>query len=350
MIEYNIQLKVATVQAEPVWLDADKTIDKAIGFIEEAAKNGAKLIAFPEVFIPGYHWHSWCGSPAYALKFARRYLLNSMSVGDARMQRLMAAARDNNIYVLTGYVERGGGNMGGGSLYMAQVFISDTGEIIGNRRKLKPTHTERSVYGEGNGSDLVVWETPIGRVGGLNCFEHFQPLEIYAMATMHEQIHVASWPSFCLYPHEGTYACSVVEPNDMVTRMYAMETQSFVLCATTLVTEECHKVFCDTPEKIDLLGHGGGFARIYHPSGVDLAPNHIPEDEEGILYADIDLNDILEAKAFIDPVGQYSRPDVLSININRNSNPFARVTGEPLPNQDIIDANARFKAMSKEKE
>nr|WSX54024.1 hypothetical protein OG409_36955 [Streptomyces sp. NBC_00974] len=176
MVEYRGAFKAAVVQAEPVWLDADAAIDKRIALIGEAARAGAQLIAFPETFIPGYPWWLWLDSPAAGFGFFARCHANSLTVNGPRFQRLLDAARSNAISVVSGYSERGCG-----SLSMGQVVVSAEGELIGTRRKSKPTHVERTAFGEGDGSDLAVYDTALGRVGALCCGEHLQPLTKYAV-------------------------------------------------------------------------------------------------------------------------------------------------------------------------
>lgn len=316
MIDYDVQIKAAAVQAEPVWFDADATIGKSIDLMAEAAANGADIIAFPEIFVPGYPWQMWIKDQTSAAWFAKHYLVNGMQLGDARMRRVMAAARDNAIHVVMGYVE-----IAGSSAYMSQMFVDDRGNLVGNRRKLKPTHVERGIFGDGNGSDLQVWDSKIGRVGALNCWEHFQPLERFTLAAMHEQIHVACWPSFSSTRQDGFYL-GRIEPNEAATRMHAIETGSFVLCATQVVSQSAADHFAgDDPTQRELLGLGGGFARIFHPTGLGMVKELDPHDE-GIVYADLDLNDILAAKSFIDIVGQYSRPDVFDLRVNVSKHPW----------------------------
>jgi aliphatic nitrilase len=198
---------------------------------------------------------------------------------------------------------------------MSQVFIDAKGTIVGNRRKLKPTHMERTVYGEGDGTDFQVHEFPFGRVGALNCWEHFQPLSKFMMYSLHEQIHVASWPSMSMY-QPGSPQVSI-KTSETVTCSYAIEGACFVLCSTQVYGKAAQDRFCDTEDKKALIPIGGGFARIFGPGGDSLA-EPLSEEEEGILYADLDLRVILEAKAAADPVGHYARPDVLSLLVNAN--------------------------------
>lgn len=309
MVEYTGAFKAAVVQAEPVWLDADATIDKSIALIEEAARAGAQLIAFAETFIPGYPWWLWLDSPASGFQFFGRYHENSLTLDGPRFQRLLDAARANDIAVVAGYSERSGG-----SLYMGQAVISADGELVGARRKLKPTHVERTVFGEGDGSDLAVHDTALGRIGALCCWEHLQPLTKYAMFSKHEQVHVGAWPSFSVY--KGAAYALGPEVNTAASQLYAAEGQVFVLAPCSIVGDAALDLFCgDDPVKRQLLQRGGGFARVYGPDGRPLA-EPLPEDAEGILYADIDLSVIPIAKAAADPVGHYSRPDVTRLLLN----------------------------------
>ena len=321
MVEYIAKSKVASVQAASVWLDADATIEKSISLIREAARNGAAMIAFPETFISGYPWWIWLGTPLWGSQFVPRYHQNSLTLEGKRMSRLREAARQAEITVVMGYSERSGG-----SLYMSQAIIGPDGELIGNRRKLKPTHVERSVYGEGDGSDLAVFDLPFGRLGALCCWEHYQTLTKFAMYSQHEQVHVASWPSQSLYqPMVRTFGLQV---NEAAMRMYAVEGQVFVVNSSNVIDQDCLDLFCDTPEKRKLLELGGGWARFFGPDGGDLAAP-LPHDEEGILYAEIDLSAISLAKAAADPVGHYARPDVLSLRFNRSKAVKVEYLGEP---------------------
>ena len=326
MPSYNSTVKAACVQAEPVWLNADATIAKSIQFIEQAARAGAQLIAFPEVFIPGYPWWIWLDDQKWGMQFIVPHHENALEVGDARMERLQAAAQRNSIAVVMGYCERQAA-----SRYMSQVFIDCDGAIVGNRRKLKPTHAERTVYGEGDGSDFLVHEFPFGRVGGLNCWEHFQPLSKFMMYSLHEQIHVASWPSMSMY-QPGAPQVSV-KTSETVTCSYAIEGSCFVLCSTQVYGKAAQEIFCDTEHKKKLIPIGGGFSRIFGPGGESLA-EPLAEDAEGILYADLDLRLILQAKAAADPVGHYARPDVLTLLFNPNGRTPVRYvdgTGHIMP-------------------
>ncbi|WP_261768796.1 MULTISPECIES: nitrilase-related carbon-nitrogen hydrolase [unclassified Rhodococcus (in: high G+C Gram-positive bacteria)] len=195
-----------------------------------------------------------------------------------------------------------------GSLFMSQAIIDDGGDVIAVRRKLKPTHVERSIFGEGDGSDVRVHKTSLGNLGALNCAEHIQPLTKYAMYSMSEQIHVASWPSFSIY--RGAAQALSAEVNNAASLIYAVEGQTFVLAPCALVGQAGLELFCDTEHKRQLLQKGGGFTQIYGPEGSTLA-QPLDETEEGIMYADLDFDmlDIAKnayAQSGTTPVPTYS--------------------------------------------
>ncbi|WIV54401.1 carbon-nitrogen hydrolase family protein [Amycolatopsis nalaikhensis] len=323
------QVRVAVVQVEPQWLDLAAGVEQVVELIADAAAGGARLIAFPETFLPGYPWWIWLGSPAWGMQFVPRYSAHSMTRDGAEMTRIAAAAAEHGVHVVLGFSENAGG-----SLYMAQAFIDDTGHVLSVRRKLKPTHVERSVFGEGDGSDLQVHDTKLGRLGGLNCWEHFQPLTKYTMYSLGEQIHVGSWPSFSVY--RGGAKALGPEVNTAASLVYAVEGQTFVLAPCGVVGDAAIETFCDDDVKKQLLLKGGGFARIYGPEGSELAAP-LAETEEGLLFADLDFSLIAIAKSAADPVGHYSRPDVFRLRVNLGANPRIVHSGAEQPEPEFED-------------
>ncbi len=319
MTQEQGKFKVAAVQAAPAFLDLEASLDKAIGLIAEAARNGAALVAFPETWIPGYPWWVWLGSPAWGMRFFKAYHDNSLAVGSPGFERLAAAAAQHRIHVVAGCSEREGG-----SLYLAQTLFGPDGKVLFHRRKLKPTHVERTVFGEGGGSDLVVQQTALGRIGALCCWEHLQPLTKYAMYSMQEQIHVGAWPSFSLY--EGAAYALGPQVNTAASQLYAAEGQCFVVAPCGVVSQAMIDLLCDSDDKRALLKPGGGHARIYGPDGAPLAEPLAP-DAEGLLYADVDLGLITYAKAAADPAGHYSRPDVTRLLLNRSPRRAVEIVG-----------------------
>jgi len=303
--------KVAAVQAAPVFMNKDATIKKTITLIEQAAQGGAALIVFPETWIPGYPFWAWLGPPAWGMQFVQAYSQNSLEVDSADFEKLKEAAAANNIQVMLGFSERYNN-----TLYIAQALIGNDGSLRFARRKLKPTHVERTIFGNGDGSDFHVVDTPIGRVGGLCCWEHIQPLSKYVMFCDNEQIHCAAWPAFGLY--EGVAYSLGHEVNMRASQIYALEGQCFVIAACALVTPETYDAMGLNDEQKALLSLGGGHSKIFGPDGSQISTDLDP-DVEGLVYADIDLSLIAIAKAAADPAGHYSRPDVVQVLLDRTN-------------------------------
>ncbi|WP_158807835.1 carbon-nitrogen hydrolase family protein [Beijerinckia sp. L45] len=313
----------AVVQAAPEFLDVDATVEKTIALIEEAARQGASIVAFPEDWIPGYPWHVWLDTPAanFQRGFVGRYFDNALSYDDANAAKIAAAARDGRICVSLGIAERSGG-----SLYIGNWIIDAEGRTLVRRRKLKPTHMERTVFGEGDGSDLVVRDTPLGRIGVLACWEHLQPLTKYAMYAQNEQVHIAAWPGFSLY--KGVAYSLGAEVSLAATQTYALEGGCFVLAPSAVTSQAMVDLMCDTDEKRRLLEVGGGFSMIYGPDGSPLVERK-PETWEGVICQEIDLAKISLAKAAADPAGHYARADVTRLLINRRPNVRVQEFGLP---------------------
>lgn len=306
------KFKAAAVQAAPAFLDADAGVARAIAWIQQAADEGASLIGFPEAWIPGYPWWIWLGPPAWGMQFVQRYFDNSLSAGGEHLRRIEKAARKARIEVVLGFSERDAG-----SLYLAQAFISASGETRAVRRKLRPTHVERSVFGDGDGSHFRVFDTALGRLGALLCWEHLQPLSRYAMFSMNEQLHVAGWPTFSLYS-DFAYAFGH-ELNLAASSTYAAEGQCFVIASCGVVTRSMLDAM-NPPCPPEFLRPGGGYAMIFGPDGRPIA-TPLAADEEGLVCAEIDMSTISLAKAAADPAGHYARPDVVRLLLN----------AEPLP-------------------
>ncbi|KAF2814255.1 putative nitrilase [Mytilinidion resinicola] len=308
-----MQVRVAAVQAEPVWLNLSGSVDKTIALIQQSAKDGVQVLGFPEVWIPGYPWGIWTTSVIGNVPMIHEYMANSLVRDSPQMRRIQTAVKEAGMFVVLGYSERDGA-----SLYMAQSFISPEGEIVHHRRKIKPTHVERTLWGDGQADSLTcVVPSKFGRIGGLNCWEHLQPLLRYYEYSQGVQIHVASWPPEFEMPDPKKIAWQYHETGEAsyrASQFMAIEGQTFVLVATQILTEE-------NLEKNNLTGNpvtktpGGGFSMIFGPDGKPLC-EPLDTGEEGVLIADINLRDIDYAKTFIDTVGHYARPDLLSLLVN----------------------------------
>ena len=305
-------IKAAVVQAAPIFMDLEGCLDKARGLVERASREGARLVAFSECWVPGYPWWIWLSAAAHNIKYFQQYHENSLAVGSEAFEELRRIARDNGVFLSVGASERDHG-----SLYIGQFLFDDRGELPQARRKLKPTHAERTVFGEGDGSHLQVLDTDLGKIGQLCCWEHIQPLTKYAMYSMHEQVHIAAWPSFSCYPQAYSLG---PQANSAVSQVYALEGQCFVLAPCGVISNNMVDLLAETDAQAQLIRAGGGFAQVYAPDGSPMC-EPLPEDQDGLLFAELDLGAIAVAKSFADPVGHYSRPDVTRLLLNRSPQP-----------------------------
>lgn len=251
-------VRAAAVQAASPNYDLAAGVDKTIELARQARDEGCDLIVFGETWLPGYPFHVWLGAPAWSLKYSARYYANSLSLDSAEFQRIAQAARTLGIFIALGYSERSGG-----SLYLGQCLINDKGEMLWSRRKLKPTHVERTVFGEGYARDLIVSDTELGRVGALCCWEHLSPLSKYALYSQHEAIHIAAWPSFSLYS-EQAHALSA-KVNMAASQIYSVEGQCFTIAASSVVTQETLDMLEVGEHNASLLKVGGGSSMIFAP-------------------------------------------------------------------------------------
>ena len=314
----NSKFKVAAVQAAPVFLNLDATVEKTCSLVDEAASNGAQIIAFPEAFIPGYPWWIWLGNADYGMKYYIQLYKNAVEIPSLATQKLSEAAKRNKVYFSVSVTEKDGG-----SLYLTQLWFNPDGDLIGKHRKLKATNAEKTIWGDGDGSMMPVFNTEIGNLGGLQCWEHFLPLNVAAMASMNEQIHVSSWPIGM--PYEGHLFG--MEQCITAAKYYAITNQVFCLVSSQIWTNEMQEAICETDEQKNFMKIGHGFARIFAPNGLEIG-NKLSHDEEGITYADIDLDQIIPGKFLIDSAGHYSSPSVLSLNFNKTPLKTIRQIGD----------------------
>lgn len=307
---------VAAVQAEPAWLDLDASIDRTIELLKEAASKGASLVAFPELWIPGYPFFLWVKDFGATMPLTLKYMKNSLEVQSHHMERLKAACREAGIWISFGFAEKRNA-----SLYMSNAIINADGEIVMSRRKMKPTGVERVLFGEGSGDTLSnVVDSPFGKIGNLQCWEHIQPLLKFHTYAQNERIHVASWPA--CFPAAGFEHWGLSrEGVTAVSRTYAIESGSFTVVASQIVTREnAAKVGLEyegTQEAriksgVFMAPPGGGCTAIYGPDG-SLLTEEIAGDAQTILYAKVTEDQTHLAKLLADCVGHYSRPDLLRL-------------------------------------
>ncbi|KAH2132649.1 hypothetical protein KXV35_009428 [Aspergillus fumigatus] len=308
--------KAAAVNAEPGWFDLEESVRRTIHWIDEAGKAGCKFIAFPELWIPGYPYWAWKVNYQESLPLLKKYRENSLPSDSEEMRRIRNAARTNKIYVSLGYSE-----VDLASLYTTQVLISPSGDILNHRRKIRATHVERLVFGDGTGDTTEsVTQTEIGRVGHLNCWENMNPFMKAYAAALGEQVHVAAWP---LYPGKETLKypdpfTNVAEANaDLVTPAYAIETGTFTLAPWQTITAEGLKLNTPPGKELEDPHIYNGHGRIFGPDGQNLVA-HPDKDFQGLLLVDIDLDECHLPKALADFGGHYMRPDLIRLLVNTN--------------------------------
>ena len=305
----NKTIKIAAVQATPVFLDRDATVEKTCRLVEQAGENGARLAAFTESFIPAYPDWVWAvpaGEEGLLNELYAELLANAVEIPSPATQRLCQAAKRAKTTVVVGVNERNV-EASGGSLYNTLLFISDQGEILGRHRKLVPTGGERLVWAQGDGSTLAVYDTPFGKLGGLICWENYMPLARYALYAWGVQIYVAAtWD-------RG-------EPWLSTLRHIAKEGRMFVLGVGMALRKD------DIPDRFELkkrfYSHVGewineGGSAIVNPDGEFIAGPLL--EQEGILYAEITPPEMHGPKWMLDVAGHYARPDVFQLTINRQA-------------------------------
>lgn len=260
-----------------------------------------------------------------SLPLLKKYRENSLQSDSPEMHRIRAAAKENSIFVSLGYSE-----LDLNSLYTTQVMIDPSGTVINHRRKIRATHVERLVFGDGTGDTLKsVVDTEIGRIGHLNCWENMNPfLKAYAVS-LGEQVHVAAWP---LYPHATTLKypdpyTNISDANsDIVTPAYAIETGSFTLAPFQTISAEGVALQTPpgkTPEDNSVYN---GNTRIFGPDGQLIAR---PENDfEGLVFVDVDLDETHLSKALNDFGGHYMRPDLIRLVVDTDrKDSVSRVNG-----------------------
>ena len=308
--------KVAVVQAAPVLFNQDATIAKACDLIGQAAEQGAQLILFPEAFIPAYPrglaFGTVVGSRSpVGRRIWQRYWENTVEVPGPATRKLGEAAKKANVYLAMGVIERDM-ERSTGTLYCTLLYFGPDGRLLGKHQKLKPTAGERLIWGEGDGSTLTVIQTEIGRIGGLICWENYMPLARMAIYNKGVELYLAPTADA-----RDTWQATL--------RHIACEGRCFVLGCNQYMTKDMYpedlKELKELDEQPEIMCRGG--SAIISPLGKVLAgPLY---DQEGILFADLDLAAIARSKFDFDVVGHYARADVFQLIVNEKPS-FSVVT------------------------
>ena len=304
------KVNIGIVQSAPVYLDIKKSLEKVEALLTEASTKGAELVCFGESWFTGYPaWIDYCDEyakwdfePTKEI-FAKTYA-NSLDVTGPEVAQIGKWAKELGLVVVMGINEKVTSGPGNGTIYNSLLTWNERGELANHHRKLMPTHTERLLYGQGDGAGLKAVDTAVGRVGGLICWEHWMPLTRQTMHNSGEHIHIAVWPK-------------VHEMLQIATRSYAFEGRCFAVgvgqimrvkdIPTELTLPDALK---DKPEQ--MLLNGGSC--IVGPDG-----QYVMEplwDQEGVFTAEVDLNRCYEEKMALDVTGHYQRNDVFQLDVN----------------------------------
>jgi nitrilase len=303
-------VRAAVVQASSIFFDRKGSIEKTIQLTSDAAAKGAELIVFPEAFISAYPRGMDFGAVVGARsdegrEMFRRYWASSVDVPGPDVDILAATAQNHKVHLVIGVIERDGG-----TLYCTVLFFSPDG-FLGKHRKLMPTASERLVWGFGDGSTLPVYDTSLGKLGAVICWENYMPLMRMAMYSKGIQLYCAPTAD-----NRDSWLASI--------RHIALEGRCFVLSCNQFVrAKDYPDDLCPSGNPEDIISRGGSC--IVDPFGNFLAEPHF--EDETILMADLDMAEIARGKYDFDVVGHYARPDVFQLLVNERETPVTVLSG-----------------------
>ena len=312
----NEQLKIGLCQIAPIWLNKEKTLQKIIDYLQQAAAEKCDLAVFGECVLSGYpFWLELTGGAAFNSEIQKEiyahYFHEAVEIDNDDLKVICDIAKENSMAIYLGCLERAK-DRGNHSLYCTLAYINENGDICSTHRKLMPTHEERLVWAIGDGNGLKVHELKNFHVGGLNCWENWMPLTRSAMYAQGENVHVAVWPG------------NLRNTADL-TRHIAKESRSFVVSVSGLMRKEdisntlplADKILENAPE---IMADGGSC--LSAPDGSWVIEPIV--GKEAMLHATIDLAEVRKERQNFDPSGHYSRPDVMQLQVNRNRQKIVR--------------------------
>jgi nitrilase len=303
----------AAVQAAPVWLEAQATAEKAVSLIKQATDKGARLIVFPEVFLPGYPYWNWITDPVTGSAWFERLVRASVFLDGPEIALICEAAASAKAYIVIGINERSTHSLG--VLYNTLVFIGPDGQILGRHRKLVPTWAEKLTWTGGDGSSLRVYDTEIGPLGGLACGENTNTLARFSLLAAGELVHAASYISLPVAPADYDMA----EAIRIRGQAHSFEGKLFTVVATSTISEAMiTELEGLRPQARQLLERkSSAWSGIIGPDGRALDDGLT--DAEGIVYGEIDLARCIQPKQMHDITGHYNRFDIFQLRVDRTA-------------------------------
>lgn len=329
-------IKVAAVHAAPVFLDMQATTRKAVGLIREAARNGAELIVFPETYIPAFPVWAALWAPIHNHDLFEAMVENSVLVPGPEISEIAAEARRHGVFVSMGVSERNPVSSGG--IWNSNVLIGDKGEILNHHRKIVPTFFEKLVWASGDGAGLKVSDTRVGKIGALICGENTNPLARFSLMAQGEQIHISSWPPMwpTRPPAEGRNFDNVAA-NRIRAAGHCFEAKAFGIVCAGYMDETMRSFLVDRdPTIARIVDETPRAASMFiDPTGAQIGD--MLQNEEGIAYAEFDLNRCIEPKQFHDVVGYYNRFDIFQLSVKRERLEPVRWQGAGFKDTDALE-------------
>jgi aliphatic nitrilase len=321
--------KVAAAHFAPVFLDTDRSVEKACSAIEEAARHGARLIAFPEVFLSGFPVWAALEAPIRTHELFKALAASAVRIDGPELARIRQTARRKGIFVSIGFTE--GTQISVGCLWNSNVLIGADGTLLNHHRKLVPTWYEKLIWANGDGSGLRVCGTELGRIGMLICGENTNPLARFVLMAEGEQVHISSYPPvWPTRPPEGAGNYDLAHAIRIRAGAHAFEAKVFNLVASSCVDQTLRQAIEASlgREPVRILEQSPrAISVVFDPTGTPLG-NSLSGDE-GILYAEIDLAQSVEPKQFHDVVGSYNRFDIFTLSVDRTRRPPATFNSRP---------------------